>query len=144
MPAPKPPTPSWKSIDWKSVTAGEMPNCPQKTEVDSVRYADLTGDGRTEAIVAAACWTDTSQNPIIVFVYDGTDRRTPLARLLTIGKDQYLKTATVRTKSATITVTSEALSDDAPRCCPDLLITQKYEWRDAKFHRVFLDEKPLD
>ena len=113
-----------------------MPNCPQKTEVASVRYADLTGDGLTEAIVAAACWTDTSQNPINVFVYDGTDRRTPLARLLTIGKDQYLKTATVRTKGATITVTSEALSDDAPRCCPDLKITQRYEWRDAEFHRV--------
>jgi hypothetical protein len=141
--APKPATPSWKSIDWKSVTAEEMPNCPRKTEVDSVRYADLTGDGRSEAIVAASCWTNTSQNPINVFVYDGADRRPPLDRLLRIGEDQYLKTATVRTRGATVTVTSEALSDDAPRCCPDLLITQKYEWRDSAFHRILLDEKPL-
>jgi hypothetical protein len=135
--------PSWKSVDWKSVTSGEMPNCPRKTEVDSVRYADLTGDGRTEAIVAAACWTTTSQNPINVFVYDGADRRPPLDRLLRIGEDQYLKTATVRTKGATVTVTSEALSDQAPRCCPDLLITQRYGWRDAAFHRLSLDEEPL-
>jgi hypothetical protein len=143
-PATKSPTPTWKSINWKAITYGEMPDCPRKTEVDSVRYADLTGDGRTEAIVAAACWTDTSQNPINVFVYDGADRRPPLTRLITIGKDQYLKTATVRTNGATITVISKALSDDAPRCCPDLLITQKYEWRDAEFHRVSLDEKPID
>ena len=39
---------------------------------------------------------------------------------------------------------SKALSDDAPRCCPDLLITQKYQWRDAAFHRVLLDQQPLD
>jgi hypothetical protein len=141
-PNPAAHAPSWKSIDWKSVTSGEMPNCPRKTEVDSVRYADLTGDGRTEAIVAASCWTDTSQNPINVFVYGGADRRPPLERLLTIGKDQYLKTATVRTKGTTVTVTSEALSDKAPRCCPDLSITQKYQWRDAAFHRVSLVQKP--
>jgi hypothetical protein len=120
-----------------------MPNCPQKTEVDSIHYADLTGDGLTEAIVAASCFTTTSQNPINVFIYDGADRRSPLARLVTIGKDQYLQTAEVRTKDATITVTSRALSDKAPRCCPDLRITQKYAWRDAEFHQVSLVEKPL-
>ena len=94
--------------------------------------------------LAASCWTTTSQNPINIFIYDGADRRSPLARLVTIGKDQYLQTAAVRTQDATITVTSEALSDRAPRCCPDLKITQKYQWSDDAFHRVLLDEEPLD
>ena len=135
--------PSWKSVDFKKVTDGEMPHCPQATEVDSVHFADLTGDGRDEAIVAAACFTTTAQNPINVFVYDGQDRRAPLERLVTIGKDQYLQTAEVRTSGRTITVTSNALSSKAPRCCPDLRITQKYEWTGSAFKTVSMDQKPL-
>ena len=121
-----------------------MPNCPQKTEVDSVRYADLTGDGLTEAIVAAACWTDTSQNPINVFVYDGTDRRPPLDRLLTIGKDQYLKTRDGTHEGRHHHRDLRGPQRPGTALLPDLKITQKYQWSDGAFHRVLLDEEPLD
>jgi hypothetical protein len=48
----------------------------------------------------------------------------------------------VRTSGRTITVTSNALSGKAPRCCPDLRITQKYEWTGRTFTTVSLVEKP--
>ena len=93
--------------------------------------------------VLSACRTTTASDPIRVLVYDGTDRRAPLRRLGTIGTGRYLVSADLRTKGRTVTVTSRALSDDAPRCCPDLRITQTYEWTGEELRRTAIEEVPL-
>jgi hypothetical protein len=101
--------------------------------VTSVRRADLTGDGRTESIVAAACRSTTAPNPVRVFVHDGAGRRAPGKLLLTIGTNQYLTSAELTITGRTVRVVSRALSDRAPRCCPDLRITQSYTWTGTDF-----------
>ncbi len=141
--------PSWRSVDFAEAAYGDLGRCvrtpelPDTAEISGVRYADLTGDGLDEAIVAAACRTTTASNPISVLVYDGADRRAPLRRLGAVGTSQYLVSAKVTTRGRTLTVTSRALGDRAPRCCPDLRITQTYEWRDGELRRVAIDEAPL-
>jgi hypothetical protein len=137
----------WSTVDW-APAAFEALNCPRLSgvkgaDIDSIRYADLTGDGRTDAIVAASCKTTTARNPISIFVYDGTDTRVPLKRLLSIGVHQYLVTADVTVAGRTVSVKSKALSDKAPRCCPDLTIAQGYTWRNGRFAGTSYDEKPL-
>jgi hypothetical protein len=102
---------------------------PKRSEVRSTHYADLTGDGRPEAVVAASCRTTTGANPIAIFVYDGTRTRQPLKSLLIVGRDQFLVTAEVTIKGKTMTITSKALTSKAPRCCPDQLIVQSYTWK---------------
>ncbi len=142
--------PSWKDVDFEKAAYADLGRCvrtpelPDTAEISAVRYADLTGDGVTEAVVAAACRTTTASNPISVFLYDGKDRRAPLRRLGAIGTSQYLVSAELRTKGRTVTVTSRALSDGAPRCCPDLRITQTYEWSGGELRRTAIDEVPLD
>lgn len=139
--------PGWTGVDFNSLTFDAL-NCPhlngyRTAEVDSTHYADLNGDGRAEAIVAASCRTTTAQNPISVFVYDGTDVRVPLKRLLTVGDHAYLVTAQVTVRDRTMTVTSKALSDKAPRCCPDLLITQRYRWDGSRLAQTYGNEKAI-
>jgi hypothetical protein len=137
----------WAAVSWKTVTFDAL-NCPHlngytTADVSSVQYSDLTGDGRKEAVVAASCRTTTAQNPISVFVYDGANTKQPLKRLLSIGVHSYLVTAKVTIDGKTVTVNSKALSDKAPRCCPDLRIIQSSTWRNGSFSPISYAETAL-
>jgi hypothetical protein len=137
----------WAAVSWKTVTFDAL-NCPHfngytTADVSSVQYSDLTGDGRKEAVVAASCQTTTAQNPISVFVYDGANTKQPLKRLLSIGVHSYLVTAKVTINGKTVTVNSKALSDKAPRCCPDLRIVQSATWRNGSFSPISYAETAL-
>jgi len=148
-PAPPPATPAEKSppagqggqssdVDWKRVAFRALgckhhADLPKRAEVQHLGHADLTGDGRRDAIVAASCPTTTSTHAVHVFVFGADSSTEPL---LTIGKDAYLRTVDVRTRGRVLTVDSEALSDDAPLCCSDLRITQSWKWTGSAFTRT--------
>ena len=133
----------WKTVAFDALRCRTNSSVPDQAQVDTVTHADLTGDGTAEAIVAASCRTTTATNPVQVFVFDGARSTAPLKRLLVIGKGQYLRNAELTTKGRTLTVTSEALSDTAPRCCADLRITQRYSWNGSAFTRDGIDETKL-
>jgi hypothetical protein len=134
-------------VDFEKVMFTRL-GCPdfedahRRAEVFAVKRADLTGDGRREAVVAAACFTNTAANPARVIIFDGADAGNPRP-LVSIGENQDLVTATVQIKGKTVTVTSKALSAKASRCCPDRLITQTYAWQGNGFSRVRLQERNL-
>jgi hypothetical protein len=137
----------WGDVDFEKVMFAQL-DCPdfqdahRRAEVFDVKKADLTGDGRRDAVVTAACFTNTASNPARVVIFDGAEAPNPRP-LVSIGRNQDLVTAVVQIKGGTVTVTSKALSAKAPRCCPDRLITQAYAWQGHGFSRVRLVEKNL-
>jgi hypothetical protein len=122
-------------IDWAAAAGQDFTDCPAEAdaasvEVDDVTYADLTGDGHDEALVVAVCLTLPGSDPARVFVYDGN------RLLLTVGDGDRLTSSEVRVSGRTLTVASLALSDDDPRCCPDLAVTEAWTWTGGDFERT--------
>ena len=137
----------WSGVAFEKVMYGRL-KCPDfaeaagKAEVSATRYADLTSDGRPEAVVAGACYSSTAANPTQVLVFDGAQPGPDPSPLIAIGGDQQLIDASITLAGATVTITSAALSDEAPHCCPDLRIVQTYAWRDGAFARTGLTKGP--
>jgi hypothetical protein len=123
-------TTDWKRAAFKTLGCKRGTGLPEKAEGSSVVYADLTGDGRNEAIVKGSCPTTTATNELHVFVYGASN---PDKVLLDVGRDHYLRKASVDVHGRTIEVEATALSDDAPRCCPDITITQSWKWTGSGF-----------
>jgi hypothetical protein len=123
-------TTDWKRAAFKTLGCKRGTGLPDKAEGSSVVYADLTGDGRNEAIVKGSCPTTTATNELHVFVYGASN---PDKVLLDVGRDHYLRKASVDVHGRTIEVEATALSDDAPRCCPDITITQSWKWAGSGF-----------
>jgi hypothetical protein len=116
----------WTAINWKTV-AFEALGCPAdarfpaEAKIDGPHYADLNGNGMSEAVVAASCPAATA-GPVRVFVYEDAETRRPMKRLLTVGQDEGLRSAEVKMKGSTLTVTSDSGSE-------------RYTWNGTKFRR---------
>jgi hypothetical protein len=137
--------PSWSKVDF-AAEARTSTHClagVKKDEVFAVKYADLTGDGRTEALVTAACPSATSQNPVAVFVYDGQDRSRPLHLLAAIGADHDLTEIKVSTHGRTVSIDARGRSTHTGLCCPDLRITETWTFSGGKLHRTASQQHPL-
>jgi flavin-binding protein dodecin len=128
-------------VDWASVVEPEL-NCPEPGPhaawyVVRARVAavgDLTHDGRRETVVVSSCPSSTSSNPLIAFVYDEASSVPSTPHLLgKLGKNRYFKSLKVAIRGGRVHLYGKALSDRAPRCCPDLIVSQTYRWDGAKF-----------
>jgi hypothetical protein len=115
----------------------------EKLEVFSTKFADLNGDGRSEALITAACPSSTSQNPVYVFVYDGQDRRRPLQLRATIGADRDLTEVKVATHGNHVTIDARGRSAHTGLCCPDLRITETWTWSGGHLHRTASAQQAL-
>jgi len=120
----------WKRVAFRTLGCKHRADLPDRAAVRRVDHADLTGDGRRDAIVVASCPTTTSTHPVHVFVFDGDSTKKPL---LDAGEGRYLRTADVQVSGRRIAVDAEAISDDAPLCCPDLRILQSWTWTGSAF-----------
>jgi hypothetical protein len=121
---------NWKQVAFRTLGCKHHSDLPDRAEVQHIDHADVTGDGRRETIVTASCPTTTSTNAVHVFVFDGSGSKKPL---LSVGKTQYLRTAEVQVSGRKITIKAEALSNDAPLCCPDERLTQTWTWTGSSF-----------
>jgi hypothetical protein len=141
-------TDSWKGVNFVREAYVDLactwaPGPKDDADVSSVTYADLTGDGKTEAIVSVDCPTRTSTNPAHVLVFDGSQTGGKLWVRLDIGKDQYLRHTHVTTSGRSITVKSDAVSDHTGLCCADLSVNQTYTYTGGQFHRTKFEQKSL-
>lgn len=130
-------------VDWASVVKPAL-NCPNPGPhaawyVVRARVAavgDLTRDGRRETVVVSSCPSPTSSNPLIAFVYSGASLPSNPHLLGKLGTNRYFKSLKVSIKGGRVHLDGKALSDQAPRCCPDLIVSQTYRWDGAKFRRT--------
>ncbi|MGV9309683.1 hypothetical protein ACWDLG_40500 [Nonomuraea sp. NPDC003727] len=130
-------------VDWASVVEPAL-KCPRPGPhatwyVVRARVAavgDLTRDGRRETVVVSSCPSTTSSNPLIAFVYDGASKPSAPRLLGKLGKNRYFKSLKVAIRGGRVHLHGEALSDQAPRCCPDLIVSQTYRWDGTQFRRA--------
>ncbi|NUP77270.1 MAG: hypothetical protein HOV96_06955 [Nonomuraea sp.] len=129
--------------DWASVVEPAL-NCPERDPhaswyVVRARVAavgDVTRDGRRETVVVSSCPSPTSGNPLIAFVYDGAAKPTAPRLLGKLGTNRYFKSLKVTIRDGRVHLHGKALSDRAPRCCPDLIVDQTYRWDGTKLRRT--------
>ncbi|MFC4014226.1 hypothetical protein ACFOY2_43865 [Nonomuraea purpurea] len=130
-------------VDWASVVEPAL-NCPKPGPhaawyVVRARVAavgDLTRDGRRETVVVSSCPSSTSSNPLIAFVYDGASKPSAPRLLGKLGKNRYFKSLKVAVRGGRVHLNGKALSDQAPRCCPDLIVSETYRWDGTQFRRT--------
>ena len=136
------PSDTWDDVNFDKVMSGVMkcpdhPEAPSATEFRGHKWADLTGDGRVDAVEAASCYTTTAANQNIIVVFDGRHPTATPRPLLIIGRELYLQgDVQIKTSGRTVTVVSNALSEKASRCCADLKITQAYKWTGSHYTRT--------
>jgi hypothetical protein len=130
-------------VDWASVVEPDL-NCPEPGPhaagyVVRARVAavgDLTRDGRRETVVVASCPSSTSSNPLIAFAYDEASSSSAPRLLGKLGENRYFKSLKVTIRGGHVHLYGKAVSDQAPRCCPDLIVSQTYRWDGAKLRRT--------
>jgi len=99
-------------------------------------FADLTGDGRPEALVPYSC-TGADFGGVHVFVYTGAAAQPhllgeiPSPRAATVGGLASMHTVTVPTapvlpQQRALTVAGVGFSASATHACPDVQVTQRY------------------
>ncbi|AEV86277.1 Transmembrane protease, serine 13 [Actinoplanes sp. SE50] len=115
------------------------PNKGQQHEVQKLVFADVTGDGVKDALVASTCQTTNAYWPSTVEVFDGTTGKKP-KRLGVLLKDvgptdePWYVSSSVSGK--VVTVKAYGLSAQAPRACPDLNLTYTYKYGNGTFTRT--------
>ncbi|MEV8630777.1 hypothetical protein AB0395_03895 [Streptosporangium sp. NPDC051023] len=130
-------------VDWAAVVEPAL-NCPAPgpnatwyvVRAHVAAVGDLTRDGRRETVVVSSCPSPTSSNPLIAFVYDGASKPSAPHLLGKLGKDRYFKSLKATIHDGRVNLRGKVVSDQAPRCCPDLIVSQTYAWDGAKFHRT--------
>jgi hypothetical protein len=100
-----------------------------KVSVIKVVTADVTGDGKPEAIVRVQCAHSASEWPDSVYVYGQGPKL--LGTLIQQKDDEYA--TDIKTSGQTVTLTESGWSEHAPGCCPDLTYTQVFTWSGASF-----------
>jgi hypothetical protein len=105
------------------------------TEIKDVRFADVTGDGIRDALVIVTCEASTSSWPEEVQVFDGSSPPTSPTRIgrLLHRDPAHVRGITLGFRDQSVIVHGRGLSEQAPLCCPDLLVDQSFTWTGRAF-----------
>jgi hypothetical protein len=130
-------------VDWASVVEPSLdcikPGPHAAWYVVRARVAavgDLTRDGKRETVVVSSCPSPTSSNPLIAFVYDGASGSSAPHLLGKMGENRYFRSLKVSIRGGNVRVYGKAVSGKAPRCCPDLIVSQTYRWGGETLRRT--------
>jgi hypothetical protein len=94
-------------------------------------FADLTGDGRMDAIVAVRMPGAAGTVAVFVFSSDGTRSN----RLRAVLRSQALYRATTRIADAELTISQPDWANGDDLCCPADRTERQYAW-DARTHTL--------
>ncbi|MBB5084087.1 hypothetical protein [Nonomuraea endophytica] len=130
-------------VDWPSVVEPAL-NCPKPrpkaawyvVRAPVAAVGDVTRDGRRETVVVSSCPSPTSSNPLVAFVYGGAAKTKTPHLLGKLGTNRYFKSMKVSIRGGLVHLRGKVISDRAPRCCPDLNVSQTYRWDGTKFRRT--------
>jgi hypothetical protein len=90
-------------------------------------FADLTGDGRMDAVVQVRMPGAAGTVAVFVFSTDGTSAD----RLRAVLRSQALYRATTRIAGATLTISNPRWSTGDELCCPARRTDRQYAWDEA-------------
>ncbi|MGW5721957.1 hypothetical protein ACWEVP_37685 [Amycolatopsis sp. NPDC003865] len=139
---------TWSETNWESLTRDALGCLPSTGELwdvirPAIQFVDLTGDGVKDAIVDAACPTDTSSNPSWALVYDGATAGPHPQLLFAAGKNDDFRTTTLTFGTRSFTISGEAVSDTGVQASPDIMLTETYAWNGSTFIQTAKRQSPL-
>lgn len=96
----------------------------------TVTFADLTGDGKSDAVVRVASGGTAGDVALYVFSTDGARSRD--AKLRAVLRRQALFRASVRVRGATLTYRVPRYAPGDDLCCPAKLLERDLRWDRAR------------
>ena len=79
---------------------------------------------------------------MIAFVYDGASRLSAPHLLGKFGENRYFRSLK-SVWGGNVRLYGEAVNKKAPRCCPDLIVSQTYRWGGATLRRTAETVNPI-
>ncbi|MBA3947301.1 MAG: hypothetical protein H0X37_22425 [Herpetosiphonaceae bacterium] len=143
-----------EKVDWRQVITDlhcdglDGPN--RGVEIDEKQFADVTGDGKAEAFVAASCAPLTSSWPQRLYVFDGASDPTRPRLMATLldyndGTDTrglrigdgfgYNPAPSITIDGSTVTIVSAGYAPEDPNCCLTQQIVDTFTWTSNGFSR---------
>jgi hypothetical protein len=92
-----------------------------------IGFSDLTGDGKTDAVVRVYSGTAAQDVAVYVFSAEGSTK----LRAVFAREGLYRVTVAIRNRALRVTVPSFAAGN--PTCCPAAYLERTYRWRTDKF-----------
>jgi hypothetical protein len=135
-------------VDWASVARAPMKCAPSSGESwdrldPQVTYRDVTADKIPDALVVAGCPSPTSSNPVEVAIFDGRLTSPPPRLISVLGGNDYFRTLHMTFATDQIMLTGQAISAQAPLCCPDINLTITYTRAGDRYVETARAGKPL-
>ncbi|MEU4619885.1 hypothetical protein AB0G04_07885 [Actinoplanes sp. NPDC023801] len=117
------------------------PNEGQKAEVQRLEFADVTGDGVDDALVARTCEAFTAYIPSTVEVFDGTTAGDAKPKRIGVllkdaGQADLPWFTSMSAKGGTVTIKAYGVAENGIQACPELKLTYVYRFGDGKFERT--------
>jgi len=134
---------------FRLVEGKDSPRSPT-FELSSVQYADVTGDGKEEAIVVIHLNTGGTQQSDYIYVYAFHNGEAALLAYCYTGDRAYSGLYGAYGRGGQLVVELNDPSKSQGDCCSTRFIRTKYAWRDGKFvplgrreyGPIRLEEKP--
>jgi len=113
-----------------------------------VKYADVTGDGKLDALVQVTCRASTSSISDQIEVFDGASSATEprlLGVLLSVDRAVTKhRISDVATTGTVVTVNFASWDNlQTPLCCLDTAASQSFDWKGSSFTARQLKRTPL-
>jgi hypothetical protein len=129
-------------LDLKPAVADLMACGALGVTVIREKLVDFTGDGATDAVVAARCSAGAGNPPSAVFAVAATAGGAPAPeRLLDPAGGDVLKE--IRSTGTELALVTYGYSAGAPRCCPDLQKTLRFHWDGSRVVPGAVTRAPL-
>lgn len=109
--------------------------------VMSVAYGDVTGDNRDEAIVLTSCNTGGTGNFTEGFIYSSKAGKPSLLARIPGGDRAYGGLRKARVENGLLVVESNDVGEMGGACCPEYVVTTRYEVQGGKLTEVGNAEK---
>jgi hypothetical protein len=93
-----------------------------------IQFADLTGDGRQDAVVLVD--TGGAAGAVAIYVFS-TDGKAAGSALRAVYRSQQLYRASAEISAGTLIVRTPRFAEGDDLCCPSRIVERVYAWKDA-------------
>jgi hypothetical protein len=102
---------------------------------------DFDGDGTTDSILGVRCDAGAGSPPTGVYAVRATAAGPKVVGTL-VSPEEGLVVRAVTAAPDGVRIEASGYSEDAPRCCPDLDVSYRFQWNGTTFEQLERNERP--